>query len=240
MNVRRYLRFLFDLSLGLRPRLACLVLAGMARVGVMLVFVLVCKRLVDIATRSVSGSFLPPVLLLVGCILAQIALAAVSSRLGLSVSVRCSNRLRSRIFACGLSMPYSRSAHSADVTERMKKDTDTVTDLVSSAIPTSIVTLFQLCAAFALLAVLDWRLAIIMVSIMPLTLLIGKSYLRRMRRITRHIRSLDTHIHTHAQEHLRHRLVAAAFCAAPRAAPGGDTGCVLPEIASVKDYFFES
>lgn len=216
MNIRRYLRFLFDLSHGLRLRLSWLVFAGMARVGVMLVFVLVCKRLVDIATRSVAGPFWPAVTLLAGCILAQIALTAIASRLGLSVSVRCANSLRSRIFAGGLSMPYSRSAHSACVTERMKKDTDIVADLVSSAIPTSFVTLFQLCAAFALLAVLDWRLALIMVSIMPLALLIGKSFLRRMRRLTRHIRSLDTHIHTHAQEHLRHRLVDAAFCAVPQ------------------------
>lgn len=217
MNLRRYIRFLFAESRGYRRRLAWLIVAGMARVGVMLGFVLVCKWLVDMATRSVSGSFALAVGLMAACIAGQIALSAIVSRLGVSVSVLCGSRLRSRIFEAGLSMPYSRSAHSADVTERMKKDTDTVADLIASAIPTSIITLFQLCAAFALLAVLDWRLALIMVSIMPLALLVGKRYLRRMRRLTRNIRSLDTAIHTHVQEHLRHRLVDAAFCAAPQA-----------------------
>lgn len=218
ISLRRYLSWLAGLSAGIRLRLTLRVLAGMARVGVMLLFVYVCKQLVDMAVSpSWSMSATPLFWSLGGCVAAQLALGAFISRIGLSVATDSANRLRLGMFDRSMRALYGRGFHSADVIERMKKDVDTTVELVCISLPGAIVTAFQLLAAFGFLAWLDWRLALVMVSIMPVALLLGKAFLRRMRRLSAQIRQLDSATHSHVQEHLRHRRVDAAFQATPRA-----------------------
>ena len=101
--------------------------------------------------------------------------------------------------------------HSSDIMERMKKDVDTVTDLVYSSIPSAVIYALQVVAAVSLLAVFDWRLAIVLVCIMPICLLGSRSWLSRMRELSREIRQKDSSIHTFIQEHLRQRVLEAAF-----------------------------
>lgn len=212
MSVRQYIRWLYGLSTGQRCRLTLRIAAGVARVVVTLAFVWLCKQMVDIAVSTGSSMPLWPfVWALAGCVAVQLVLGAVISRIGVSLTARIANRLRLSMFDRSMRALYGRSLHSADIIERMRKDTDMTADLVSVAIPDVIVTLFQLFAAFAFLASLDWRLALVMVSIMPLALLFGKAFLRRMRRLSSRIRQLDSSVNRHVQEHLRHRYVDAAF-----------------------------
>ncbi|MEF2643350.1 MAG: ABC transporter ATP-binding protein, partial [Paramuribaculum sp.] len=218
MNIRQYIKWLYGLSAGQRGRMALRIAAGVVRVGVALTFVWLCKQMVDAAvTSGWSMPLWPYVWALIGCMVVQIGLGAAVSRIGVTTTARATNRLRLRMFEQSMRALYGRSLHSADTVERMRKDTDTVADLVSVAVPDVIVTLVQLAAAFVFLAMLDWRLALVMVAIMPLALLLGKAFLRRMRRLSSRIRQLDSAVNRHVQEHLHHRYVDVAFQAEGRA-----------------------
>ena len=54
---------------------------------------------------------------------------------------------------------------------------------------------------------LDIRLTGILVFIMPVALLFSKSYVRKMRRMSREIRETDSRIQSHLQENLQHRII---------------------------------
>ncbi len=216
MPLRSYIRLLISLTRGHRLQLALRILCGLLRVGVLLLFVYLSKQMVDIAvTPGSSMPIAPLAVAMIACVALQIALGVGVSRITVAVTSRCANTLRLRLFSCSMNAPYARSRHTSDIMERMKKDVDTLSDLAASAAPTALVTAVQLLAAFLFMAMLDWRLAVVMVAIMPLALLLGKSLMRRLHRLSLHIRRLESTTHTFAQEHLRLRLVDRAFSATP-------------------------
>lgn len=217
MTVKQYILWLSGLTRGVRLRLLARVASGVLRVAVLMAFVLVCKQMVDVAVGSARGSLPLLAAAMAGCIVTQLCLGAVVSRLSVLVSAEASNRLRSEMFSRAMHALYGRGLHSSDVMERMRKDAETVTDLSCGAIPDVVVTAVQFAAAFSLLAMLDWRLAAVMTAIMPVALLAGRSFYRRMHRMSRQIRSLESSIHTHTQEHLRLRHLDAALSSRGRA-----------------------
>lgn len=211
MTYGEYLSHLCRLTHGHRSQLMLRIGAGVLRAGVMLTFVIACKHLVDIATGNAEGSIVWWGVGICCCMIAQIGLGIAVSRISLSTETGIANSLRSDIFRRALEMPYTANRHSADIVERAKKDADTIAALVGTSMPATIVTFIQLSAAFALLAYFDWRLALVMIAIMPVAMATGKIFLRKMRRLTHLIRSADTTAHTHLQENLRLRSVNRAF-----------------------------
>lgn len=212
MTIRTYISWLLGMTRGMRGMLATRVAIGICRVAVMLAFVFICKQTIDTATTpGWSMPLTPLIAAMIGCLAAQLLLTAAGSRIAVATSGACANRMRLEMFDRTMNATYGQRLHSADIIERMKKDTDTVTDLICNALPTSVITAIQLLAAFAFLAVLDWRLGLILVAIMPAALIIGKAFIRKMRRMTRQLRQTDTAAHRHILEHMRHRDVDAAF-----------------------------
>ena len=54
---------------------------------------------------------------------------------------------------------------------------------------------------------MDWRLAIIIVVMIPLFVLISKVYVRQMRRLTREVRDSDSKVQSVLQETIQHRML---------------------------------
>ena len=58
---------------------------------------------------------------------------------------------------------------------------------------------------------MDWRLALIVVLIMPVAILLSRAYINRMRRLTNEIRTTDSRIYTHLQENIQHKALITSF-----------------------------
>ena len=97
--------------------------------------------------------------------------------------------------------------HTGDMLNRIETDTASVTDAICRTVPTVFVTFVQLCGALYFLSLLDIRLTGILVFIMPIALLFSKSYVRKMRQMSREIRDTDSRIQSHLQENLQHRII---------------------------------
>ena len=82
-----------------------------------------------------------------------------------------------------------------------------VTDALCRMLPAVFITCFQLLGALYFLSYLDMRLTIVLVFIMPVALLFSKGYIRKMRRLSREIRTTDSEIQSHLQENLQHRIL---------------------------------
>ena len=213
LRINECVRWLWQASAGYRWPVAWIALAGVLHVGVSLGFVFVCKHLIDIAT-GVSGDSLGTYIgWMAGCMLAQLVLSVARSRISSRMEVRLGNALRRRLFIHLMASQWSgkEAFHSGDMLNRIEADTAVVTDAVCRKVPAVLVTLTQLMGALYVLSLLDVRLAGVMVFIMPIALLLSKSYVRPMRRMSREIRETDSRIQSHLQENLQHRVIVRAL-----------------------------
>lgn len=209
MRVKDCMKWLWTASAGFRlPVIGCAV-AGTINVGMALFFIYVCKHLIDIATGVSGDSLSAYVGWMVFCMVSQLLLSVIRSRLATRTEVKLRNATHRRLFIrlMGSCWTGRETLHTGDILNRLEGDVATVTDALSRSIPSLLVTIIQLAGALFFLSQLDMRLAGILVFIMPMALLFSKSYVRKMRRMSREIRDTDSHIQSHMQENLQHRIV---------------------------------
>lgn len=194
---------------GFRTAVTLCTLVGTLNVGVSLFFVYVCKHLIDIAT-GVSGDDISLYIgWMVFCLAAQLGLSVVRSRLATRTEIRMRNELHRRLFVHLMESCWTGrdTLHTGDVLNRLEEDVATVTDALCRTMPSVVVTVVQLAGALFFLAQLDIRLTGVLVFVMPVALLLSKSYVGRMRRMSRDIRGMDSNIQSHMQENLQHRIL---------------------------------
>lgn len=207
------IHWLWTLSSKCHFRLLISVFYGTARIITSLTFIWLCKRLIDIATRHTKGEIGTTLLFLIVCVLFQILLSALASRVTAGTDNRLRNDLRHSLMRHLLKSRWSgrEKFHSGDVLNRLETDVDTVTTLLSTTVPSTIITIIQLAAATVFLALLDVRLAFILFFVMPVALLFSKVYMKKMRRFTQNIRTLDSRLQSRMQESLQNRLLIATM-----------------------------
>lgn len=203
------LKWLWKISDGFRPAIACSALTGTLHVCVSLAFVYVCKHLIDIATGISDDRLGSYIGWLASCLIIQLLLSAARSRLTAQTEIRLRNELRRKLFVHLMDSRWNgqETYHSGDVLNRLEEDVSTITNALCSTVPAVFITVVQFGGALFFLSRLDVRLAGILLFIMPVALLFSKGYVRKMRRMTREIRETDSHIQSHLQENLQHRIL---------------------------------
>lgn len=213
------LRWLWNASRGHRLPLLGSVAVGTLYVGVSLFFVYVCKLLIDGVTSQPADDLRLLVGLFVGCMVMQLLLSVIRSRLVGHTEIRMRNALRQRLFNHLMESRDSGSGalHTGDMLNRIEEDVTTVTDFLCRSMPAFLVTSVQLAGALFFLLSLDVRLAGVLLFVMPVALLFSKTYMHRMRRLSREIRDTDSRVQSHLQEHLQHRVLMRTLEYTPRA-----------------------
>ena len=97
--------------------------------------------------------------------------------------------------------------HTGETLNRVMEDVRVVAESITRAIPEIVIATFQFTAAFIFLFSLEPGLAWVIPGIMTAALIISKSYITRMRRLTKDIRSTEGNMQAMMQESLQHRLV---------------------------------
>lgn len=209
MRISYCVRWLWKTSCGFRIPIVVYAGMGVLCVGISLFFVYVCKHLIDIATGVSADALGTYIAWMIGCLLAQLAFSAFRSCLVSRTETALQNELHRRLFVHLMESCWSgrEKLHSGDMLNRLEEDVQTVTGALCSTIPSVFITFFQLCGALFFLSRLDIRLTGVLVCIMPVALLFSKSYVRKMRRLSREIRSTDSRIQSHLQENLQHRVL---------------------------------
>ncbi len=209
LRINECVRWLWAASGGFRLPVVCCALAGVLNVCVSLFFVYVCKHLIDIATGVSTDNLSTYIGWLAGCMAAQLLLSVTRSRLASRTEVKLRNGLHGRLYVHLMESRWNgrEAFHSGDLLNRIEADTASVTDAICRTAPTVLVTVVQLGGALYFLSRLDMRLTGILVFVMPVALLFSKSYVRKMRRMSREIRETDSRIQSHIQENLQHRVI---------------------------------
>lgn len=202
------LRWFWKTSRGVRLSVLLSSFIGVLYVGISLAFVYVCKMLMDIATGDVHARMEVYVGLLIGCIVGQISLSAINTRLSVYNDVQLRNNLRYHLFSHLLDTEYivdRKRRHTGDILNRLIEDVRIVTNAIGQLFPSLLVTSVQFIAAFFFLLSLESRLAIVVVLIMPLCLVISKLFYRKMQQMTLTIRQTDSRVQSYLQESIQHQ-----------------------------------
>ena len=184
--------------------------AGLLIVGLEFLFVWLTKQTIDIATGSSNiFSFRTAIILIVCTLMAQLLLGAYRSWVNAMLSVKASNKMQMDIFSQSLTAPWRKlmEFHSGDIINRIEKDVNVIVSLVTDTLPSFIIVCAQFIGAFIFLYLMDQTLALFVVIIIPFFLLIGKLYIKTMRRISRQVRKTDSLLQAQYQEGITNRVV---------------------------------
>ena len=213
MKVWKYIVWSWRATKGQRRLIALRVTVGIVYIAMSLFYVWVSKRLVDIATDRVEGNLWFYVALMVGCLASQVLLSAYTSRLEVESEIDVQNRLRHKLFSHIMdSKSYNkRRFHTGDAMNRLLADVDNIANTLCVVAPQSLVTALQFGSALIFLAVLDMRLAVVVTLVLPVCMVLGRVYARRIRQYTGEIREMDSKVQSHIQEYMHHRTLVASM-----------------------------
>ncbi|MBQ4305631.1 MAG: ABC transporter ATP-binding protein [Bacteroidales bacterium] len=212
-SLGKYLRWLWSYSKGVRQALVWNVVLGIGTVGLNLLFIWLCKSLVDIATGNIQGNIYlySGIILLV--VVMRLAFSAISLRLENVTLAKLNFNIRSSLYS---NLMQSRwmgrdDLHSGDTLNRLMSDVDKVADAICSELPSFVTTLFQIVAAFVFFCLLQWELAVVLILLIPAFMAFSKLFFRKMRVLTSRIRSSESKVQSHIQESLQHKTVVQSM-----------------------------
>ncbi|MCF0175744.1 MAG: ABC transporter ATP-binding protein [Bacteroidales bacterium] len=213
MKVRAAIQWFWKGSKGVRRYVMCSSFALFGNVFFSLVFVYASKRMIDIATGRAAGTLTGFALLMGTCVLVQLISSAVSARLEVKGEVLLRNRIRFNLFTHLMDSRLGGrdSLHTGDLLNRMESDVQTVSSLICAVLPATFSSLVRLSGSFVFLLILDWKLALICLAIMPVMILCGSGFAIRMRRMTRDLRETDSQVQAHLQENIQRRSVVSSM-----------------------------
>ena len=208
-SIRDLSRWLWRSSRGLRLQSVLNACIGILTVCLDFAFIYATKWTIDIATGRVEGSLNRAAYLLVAIMLTKILLSFSRKWVSALLGVRSLNILQRRLFTHLLQSEWrgQEDRHSGDTLNRMEQDVRDLTSCITETIPALLEVSFRFVGAFAYLFSMDSRLACLIVCIVPFFLLLSKVYVRRMRTITRDIRSTESRIQSILQESIQHRAI---------------------------------
>lgn len=208
-DFRTCMKGLWAMIRPVRGRVAVSVVIGLVRVAASLVFVWVCKALVDIACGQSDRPLTLFVALMLGVMLVQLLANVAFNYWDGLMDVKTRREMRKELFATLVRSSWSgkEAFHTGDAVNRMQEDLRVVIDLVCSRLPDVIITLVQLVAASVFLLLLSPGLAWVLIILMVAAVIGSKMFFSKLRELTSKIRAKDSQIQGHIQENLLHRIL---------------------------------
>lgn len=191
--------------------LLCVVSAAVS--GSAVLFALLSRQVVDIATGDIEGNLLFFSGLLMLVLVAQIALDALSSFLNNWISGRMTIRIRDGMFATLFCKQWKdvSAYHSGDLLNRLTGDCDVVVSGVVQLLPKTVSLVTRLIACLVVLLLMDWRFTLVMMLIGGVMLIAGRLYGRKMKKLHKQCQEADGRSRSMMQESLENWTVIQSF-----------------------------
>lgn len=203
------LRWFWVTSRGIRLKAIVNIIMGMVIVGMDFLLIWTTKLCIDIATGHSSKSLVTACSIMVGIGIVNIGLAFSRRWVGTLLGLKSQNLMQLRTFSRLMHSVWNgkEDMHSGDVMNRLIRDANEITGVITDTLPQAICTLARLSGAFVFLYNFDSTLACLLMVVAPGFVALSKFYIRRMRTLTREIRDTDSKIQSILQESIQHRMV---------------------------------
>lgn len=209
ISIRDLIRWLWRSSRGLRLQALLNALIGILSVTLDFAFIYATKWTIDIATNKAAGSLRVAAYALVAIMVSKIMLGFARKWVSALLGVRSLNILQQRLFSHLLKSEWNgqEDRHSGDTLNRIEQDVRDLTSCITETFPALLEVSYRFVGAFLYLFHMDGRLACLIICIMPCFLILSKVYVRKMRTITRDIRSTESKVQSILQESIQHRAI---------------------------------
>ena len=210
----KYARWFIDNLRGIRLNILVRIMAGLLQTGLALCVVWLSKKLIDdVAMRGTMSEMAVQALLIAAAVVAGVSIRQLNQYLANKAFIKKVAELRLAIFSqlFNRRLFEANDIHSGDVTSRMAKDIDAVSETLAVQLPQVVVMTIQLVGAFLLMRWFDSRLAWALILITPLAIIIGKYISHRLKRITLSIREDESRIMARIQESVELNVVLRAL-----------------------------
>ena len=208
-QIKHLLAWFWRTSRGIRMKSVVNIILGLTVVGMDFAFIWATKMTIDTATGESTHPLWAGCALLVGIGLANIAISFARRWTSALLGVKSQNLMQQRAFARLMHSVWTgkEQFHSGDVMNRLIRDANEITSVITDTLPAALCVCVRLVLAFLYLFHFDSWLALIVLVLAPLFLLLSKVYIKKMRLLTREIRNTDSRIQSILQESIQHRMV---------------------------------
>ena len=206
----KYIVWLWRGTRNARLNIAIRILVGIGRVALGLLTIWLSKRFIDETIRvGTQDDIVSMVLLLVATMVGAIVLRLVYYYMTGSIMVRKTNQLRLFYFGTLFRRKLfdGKELHSGDVSSRLSKDIENVSNSMVDTLPEMAVTVIQLVGAFLLMRWFDARLAWALLLITPVMIIVGKLISHKLKKMTLEIRDSESKIQMLVQEGVEYNAV---------------------------------
>lgn len=210
----KYWSWIWRNTQGIRLNTAVRIVAGTAQVALGLMMVWLSRRFIDETirtgtTRDVTVMVIWLVLTVVGGVLLRQVYFLLTTRTG----IHQTNTIRLRMFSSMFRRQLydDKEIHSGDISSRLTKDIEVVSETTTDTLPQMCITCIQLVGAFLLLHYFDRWLAWALLVLTPLALIMAKFIGRRLRQMTLDIRQDESRIQMQVQEGMENNAVLRAM-----------------------------
>ena len=209
-NSMSIIRWFWNIAKSLRLQTTLNAIIGIVTVGLDFAFIWSTKLCIDIATNRVSDLPLRGgAALLIAIMATQVCINFSRRWISALLGVKAQNRMQLQLFRRLLANEWNgrEAHHSGDVLNRLIRDVNDVTSVITETLPAALSVMTRFVGAFFFLYSMDATLALLIVSIVPIFIFFSRLYVRKMRQITRDIRDTDSVIQSILQESIQHRIV---------------------------------
>lgn len=208
-SARVILRWLWQAWRGNQLQAVLNATIGLLGVGLSLTSIWAVKHAIDVASHAIPGNIYLAVGFMALIVLCEFGLNIagvwVKNLLGIKAQNRMQQRMLDRILR---SEWHGRERfHSGDVLNRLEGDVNNVINFLTETIPNTLSVLAMFLGAFSYLALMDWRLAVLITAMIPVFALFSRIYIGQMRRLTRQVRDSDSKVQSVLQETIQHRML---------------------------------
>ncbi len=186
----------------------------LATAGLELVIPWLTKRALDVAVPARDAhQLLVLALVALGALVLEFAFDYGQAYLTSLMGQRVMGDLRAALFAHlqGLSVAYFDRHPVGRLMTRVTSDVETLNELFASGVVTVFGDIFRILAIVGMMFVMDWRLTLVALAVVPLMILAAATFRRAVRNSFRDIRTRVARLNAFLQEHLSGMRVVQLF-----------------------------
>ncbi len=195
------------------PGISLLTLTGVLTSLVGVLFALLSKRVLDIATGQTEGDLLHEGIILFGFLLLQLVLEILQSVLNVRVVGRFNIRFKTDFFRTILQKDYMKITeyHTGELLNRIHSDIGVIANGMTQMLPQLMFYLTKIIACFFAIYVLDPHFAFLCLALGPMIFLTAYFYRRKMKSLHKSCQAYDGKVKSFMQETLGNILVIKSF-----------------------------
>ena len=186
---------------------------GVLGTGMSLMASVLSKNIVDVVTGFHTGALAPAAVFYVSMQLARIGINAWTGRISAKIEVTVDQEIRAEVYDKIMEADWQAMSqyHSGDLLNRMDNDVASVSSSVLGWLPDLVTRLVQFLGALGIILYYDPTLAGLALLSAPVTLVVSRTLMGRMRQYSRQVREVSSQVMMFHEESFQNIQVIKSF-----------------------------